>query len=100
MVISEINKRGLYDLTFSKPMNFSSLLNTGADRKGGGRSSGYSAQATSEVDSTNKTDFNRNLYFLSDQHLNITLLSGGDQDDSKKQFEWFALNITATKIRI
>ena len=43
MVISEINKRGFFDLKFSKPMDFLSLFNTGKDRKGGGRSSGYSA---------------------------------------------------------
>ena len=80
MVISEINKRGSYDLSFSKPMDFKCLLNTGTDRKGGGRSSGYgsSAQAKSEANSKNTTDYDRNLYLLSDQHLKITLLSGGD----------------------
>ncbi len=132
MVISEINKYGVFYLTFSKEMNFSSLINlacggfidgvlsektdiksakyskpvftSDADcsvcnttsGKGGGRSQKYKEKARAATEG----DFNRNKYLLNLTLLNITLISGGDQDDYKQQFEWFVLNITQIQIKI
>ena len=64
--------------------------------KGGGRSQKYREKARAATEG----DFNRNKYLLNHTHLNITLISGGDQDDSKQQFEWLVLNITQTQIKI
>jgi hypothetical protein len=47
-----------------------------------------------------KDNLNRNKYLLNSTHLNLTLLSGGEQDDSKQQFEWFVLKITETQIQV
>ena len=47
-----------------------------------------------------KDDFNRNKYLINSTHLNLALLSGGDQDDSKQHFEWFVVKITETQIKV
>jgi hypothetical protein len=72
---------------------------SGIDKRGGGRSPGYQGSSKTKKDGLTE-DFNRNKYLLNSTHLNITLNSGGDQDESKQQFEWFALNITDTQIKL
>jgi hypothetical protein len=72
---------------------------TGEGGKGGGRSRSYEGSALEKTKGDSmKENLNRNKYLLSSTHLNLTLLSGGDQADSKQQFEWFVLKITETQI--
>jgi hypothetical protein len=102
-ILSE--KTAILSARYKKPdkttdSNCSAINDT--DKKAGGRSPTFetSAKEKSEGDSMNSKDINRNKYLLNSSHLDISLLSGGDQDDSKQKFEWFALNITETQIKI
>jgi hypothetical protein len=92
-------------------MDFSSLFrkDTNSDRrlkgKSGGSSSGKestdkSTTATTEAEAglKNITDFDK--YLLSDQHLDISVKSSGEEDESKLQFNWYAKEITGTEISI
>lgn len=102
MVMSEFDSKGILMLTYNKPMDFSFLMNTVSSKnlksKSGGQSSGFSAQAS--ADSTIGTNFDKNKYLLSSKHLKISMKPSEDQDDSKLQFEWFAVNISETQIKI
>ena len=87
-------------MSFSEPTDFKSLFKIGgSESKSGGRSPGFSSD-NKAAEENSKNDFNRSKYLLSDKHLKIMILSGGDQDDSKLEFEWFAIDITGTEITI
>ncbi len=94
-------------------MNFSSLFNKidstrriksniddGSSSGGGSSGKKSFADETAQDNSNSTDDFDRSKYLLSDKHLKITILYGGDQDDSKLEFEWFAVDITETEITI
>ena len=94
-------------------MEFSSLFRRGTDSarklknmirgsvRGGSSGKGgtdHTITATAETESNSTADFNK--YLLSDLHLDISILSSGEQNDTKLQFSWYAKEITDIEISI
>jgi hypothetical protein len=72
MEVSEIDSKGFFTMTFSQPMNFSSLIN---------ETNGKSEGAQSKEAGTILT--NSSQYLLSAKHIKISILANSDQDSSK-----------------
>ena len=80
-------------------MEFSSLFRKDTDSTRSLNSVGGSKGGTT-ADATDQTYPKCGKYLLSDLHLNITIESSGEEDETKLEFEWCATNITGTEISV
>jgi hypothetical protein len=101
MVVSEVNILAQIEISFSDGIDFKSLTNT-TDSNTTYCASSTTDSAGNKTDCAYKTvDLERYKYLLSSKHLDLTIKPGFGHDDlSKLQFEWYATNITKTKIVI
>ena len=72
MEISEIDSKGFFTMTFSQPMNFSSLINET-----------YSKSEDARRKEAGTILTNSSQYLLSAKHIKIAILANSDQDSSK-----------------
>ena len=86
--ISEVDVQGRLTFTFSEALEFNVLFN-----------SSYTRQSE-DAGVGNKVADIRSKYLLSDKELKITVISGGEVDDSKLKLDWYASDITDTDITI
>jgi hypothetical protein len=97
MMVSEVSIVAQIEILFSDGIDFKSLINT-TDSNTTGCASSTADCAYSE---NNSTDLELYKYLLSSRHLYLTIKpSFGHDDLSKLKFEWYAVNITKTKIVI